>query len=376
MDLNRLFYLLEHPLILGSFRNWMRLIMSSKGVSYKYWWRILSVSLVTLLASPLRAYERLRYTKLVEGTEIHPQPVFVIGHWRTGTTFLHQLMCKDKNFGYVTTFQSLAPDLFFTGDHILKPWLARTATWLHPTRVIDNIPLLMDAPQEDEFAIANLSPYSFLHSYTLPNRAKELFEKYVFFQGISKQEQLGWQDVFLTILRKATIGSCGKPLIIKNPANSARIQTLLHLFPQARFIHIIRNPYEVYRSTLHVFETILPKAQIQEVDFRQIEDLVLDVYVKLMQKYLADRDLIDEGKLVEIRYEDFEKRPIEQMEYIYAKLALPDFRQALPDFSAYLHSVGAYRKNLYRLTQDDIKRVNQNLRFAFETWGYEQVDHL
>lgn len=372
MDADRLLSLLEHPMILGSFRNWIRLLLSSQGVSNRYWWRVISVSLITLLSSPLRLYERLRFSRLVEQTDIDPQPVFIVGHWRTGTTYLHQLMCQDKNFGYVTTFQSLAPGMFLTGDHFLKPWMARISTSLHPTRLIDNVPLLMDAPQEDEFAIANMSPYSFLHAYTLPNQARDLFEKFVFFQGLSETDQQKWRDVFLTILRKATINSSGKPLILKNPANSARIKILLQLFPNARFIHIVRNPYEVYRSTLRVFQTIVPKAQIQAVDFGQIENLVLDVYVKLMQRFLHERNLIPNGQLVEIRFEDLERAPLEQMQLVYDQLGLPGFRFALPKMHEFVSTMSAYQKNEYQVSRKDLIRINESWGFAFKTWGYEE----
>ncbi len=374
MEVDRLLSLLEHPLILGSFRNWMRLLLTSQGISKKYWWRVLAVSFLTFLSSPLRVYERIRYSELIDQTVIDAQPVFILGHWRTGTTYLHQLLCQDKNFGYVTTFQSLAPGMFLTGDRFLKPWIAKISTSLHPTRLIDNVPLLMDAPQEDEFAIANMSPYSFLHAYTFPDQARRLFEKYVFFQGLSTIEQQKWQEIFLTILRKATINASGKPLILKNPANSARIKILLQLFPEARFIHIVRNPYEVYRSTLRVFETILPKAQLQVADFEQIKDLVLDVYVALMQRFLDDRNSIPKGHLVEIRYEDLERAPLAQMESIYSQLHIPGFLGALPNIQAFTKSNSAYRKNQYLVNQEEMKRVNQRWEFAFETWGYEQLE--
>lgn len=366
--------LFEHPLALGSFRNWTRLLLLSQGISPRYWWRVLSVSLITLLASPLRIYERLRYSHLVEQTEINPQPVFIIGHWRTGTTYLHHLLCQDQNFAYVSTFQSLAPELFLMGRRSLKPGLSRIATKFYPTRLIDNIPLVMDAPQEEEFAIANLSPYSFLHAYTLPNQAEEFFNKYVFFQGLTKTERFAWQDVYLNVLKKASIGSSGKPLILKNPANSARIRSLLEIFPQARFIHLVRNPYEVYRSTLQVFDTVLPKAQIQVFERQNIELLVRHVYVKLMRKFLEDRCLIPDGHLVEIRYEDLERAPVEQVEFIYTKLGLPNFQQAEYRFRDYLCANGEYKKNEYQIEEDDIRCVNQYWDFALKTWGYPRIE--
>ena len=366
--------ILEHPLALGSFRNWIRLILTSNGFSRQYLGRILSVSLLTLLASPLRVYERMRFSRLIVQTQIDPEPIFIVGHWRTGTTHLHHLICQDDRYGYVSTFQALAPDLYLVGRNSLKPVIAKIAKRFHPTRLIDNIPLSMDAPQEEEFAIANLSPYSFLHAYTLPQQALYLFEKYVLLQNLSNAELSDWRDTFLSILKKASISSSIKPLVLKNPVNSGRIGTLLNLFPKARFIHIVRNPYNVFRSTMGAFQTVLPKAQIQQISTNQIADLVITVYTRLMKKYLQDRRLIPIGNLVEIRFEDLELEPMTQIHNIYDSLNLPGFQRAERNMREYLNSISNYQKNGYKLNKDDIDCVNHHWEFAFRNWGYEQID--
>ena len=246
---------LESPFVFGSFRNWLQLLSNSKGIDWEYLPRILVVLFTTFLTIPLRIYEQIRYGKIIKNTEIHPSPIFIIGHWRTGTTHLHNILCQDKQFGYVTNFQAMSPGFFLMGDKRIKKLLAGITKKRTTTRIIDNIPLTLDGPQEEDFAIANTSPYSFLHLYTFPQQAPFYFERYVLFNDLSESVFAKWKEIYLTILRKATIRFGGKRLIIKNPANSGRIKTLLKLFPDARFIHIYRNPYNVFRSTqetLHI----------------------------------------------------------------------------------------------------------------------------
>ena len=89
----------EHPLALGSFRSWFKLLWDGGDIDGRFIPRVLFVSLTTLLTSPLRLYEQARYGRVVQSTPIHSSPIFIVGHWRTGTTHLHNLMCRGQELG-------------------------------------------------------------------------------------------------------------------------------------------------------------------------------------------------------------------------------------------------------------------------------------
>ncbi len=365
---------LEHPVALGSARSWLGALRRGGGVDPEFLPRLLFVCASTLATSPLRLAERLRHGRAVRRTEPHPSPIFIIGHWRSGTTFLHQLLGQDQNLGYLTTFQAMAPGFFLVGGGRIKSFLERETRKRYPTRLIDNIPLLLDAPQEDEFALANMCPCSFLHGFSFPQRARYFFEKYVLFEGISQRELERWVATYLELLRKVTFASGGKRLVLKNCANTARIRVLLRLFPEAKFIHIHRDPYRVFLSTLHLHRTVLPRSQLQRIDPQGIEDNVLLFYERLMKRYLEDRHLIPEGNLVEVRFEDLERAPLAELRRIYEELGLPGFSAAEPALRAFLRSVSGYRKNTYRLDPKAIEVVNRRWGFAFDEWGYERLE--
>ncbi|MFC2094811.1 sulfotransferase [Candidatus Bipolaricaulota bacterium] len=352
----------------------MRLLCGRQGIERAYIPRLLFVSLTTLLTSPLRLWEWIRYGRAIKKTAIHPSPIFIIGHWRSGTTHLHNLMCRDKNLGYLSTFQAMAPGFCIVGDKRIKRALAAMARRRYPTRLIDNIPLTFDAPQEDEFALATLSPYSFVHAFTFPKEAASFFAHYVVFEGISAAVRATWIRTYLAILRKATFQSGGRRLVSKNCGHSARIRTLLKLFPDAKFIFIHRNPYEVFLSTVHMHKTVIPRSQLQDADPDQIEARVLQFYQQLMQRYLADRSLIPEGNLVEIGYDDLEASPVDQVRHVYEALDLPGFEAAEPEFRLYIESVSDYKKNAYEMTDDIVATVNAHWQVAFDAWGYEQLE--
>ena len=364
----------EHPLALGSFRSWINLLWNSRGIDRRFLPRILFVSLTTLLTSPLRQYERVRYGRAVQSTAIHSAPVFIVGHWRTGTTYLHNLICQDRNLGYVSTFQGIAPDFCLIGEDWIKPLLDRWARKIHPTRIIDNIPLSFGAPQEEEFAMATMSPYSYLHAFTLPRRAPYFFERYALFHDIPERALAAWTEIYLAILRKATLLMGGRRLVLKNPANSGRVRALLNLFPSAKFVHIYRNPYDVFLSTRWVYRSVVPRSQVQEVSPDTVEAYVLRFYTQLQQKFLAEKAHIPAGNLAEIRFEDLEADPLSQLRSLYEELSLSGYPEAEPAFRAYLASTAGYQKNEYELTDEVIAKVNRHWQFAFDEWDYERLE--
>lgn len=68
----------------------------------RYWQRVAFVSLMACFNTLIGALEEVVYGHAVRKQELHPEPVFVIGHPRTGTTHVHnmlaQVRCSGKTF--------------------------------------------------------------------------------------------------------------------------------------------------------------------------------------------------------------------------------------------------------------------------------------
>ena len=80
-------------------------------------------------------------------------PLFILGHWRSGTTFVHNIFACDKHFGYTTTYQTVFPHLMLWG----QPFFKKNMAFLMPDkRPTDNMELKVDLPQEEEFALSNM----------------------------------------------------------------------------------------------------------------------------------------------------------------------------------------------------------------------------
>jgi hypothetical protein len=359
----------QHPLLMGSFRNWVKVLRANE-VDRRFSSRALSVSLVSLLTSPLRLLERVRWRRAIAATPIVAPPIFILGHWRSGTTHLHYLLCKDPALGHMSTFQAVAPELMFIGARTLKPAFA---PWVPSVRPMDGMSFSIDVPQEDEVAVANMTPYSFYHQWSFPRMGVRYLEQYGMFDGVPEAVVNEWKRVYVEVLRKTTLAMGHRRLVLKNPINTARVKLLLELFPDAKFIHIHRNPYDVFLSTLHLYEKALPAAQLQAVSRAEIESNILHIYEGIMRRFLAQRALIPAGNLVEVRFEHLEASPLAQLRRLYEALQLPGWEAAEPAFVEYLDSQVGYRKNQYSLTPEIIDTVNRHFAFALDAWDYPRA---
>lgn len=359
--------MIQQPLTGGSFTNWIKLLQENGGVDLKYLPRAAYVSVLSFSGIPNRIFERLRFGELIANSTIEEDPIFIIGHWRSGTTYLHNLMTQDPHLGYISSLQAWCPEMFIASKPITKFMLEKT---LPETRPMDNINLSSDAPQEEEYAIGNLSPYCFYHGWYFPKKMKKFFNSYVLFEGVSQQTKANWKKVYLNIIKKANFSMNGKRLVIKNPANTARIKILLDMFPDAKFIHIYRNPYIVYLSTQNMYKKLIETFAFQDISLEEISKNIFVFYKQLMQKFFEEKKLIPPGNLVEIKYEDFEVNQIGELERIYHQLKLPNFEQAKDNFEKYIAAQANYQKNQYTWNEQTSSKIKKYWNFTIEQWNY------
>ncbi len=252
--------------------------------------------------------------------------------------------------------------------YITKPIMTRL---MPAKRPMDDIPLTLDAPQEEEFALSCMSPYSFYNGWFFPSQMQSHFTRYALFENVSPTVRENWKAIYLKFLKKVSLASGHRQLLLKNPTNTARIRLLLELFPNAKFIHIYRNPYTVYFSTRNFYRKFLPIAGFQTLSEPEIEANILWIYQQLMQRFFAERSFIPASNLVEVKYEDLEADPIGGLARIYDNLNLPNFTEASPRFERYLTTQTNYRKNQYSLEPGRVKAIYQAWQFTIDQWQYQ-----
>jgi hypothetical protein len=356
----------QHPLFGISMRNWIRLLTKNGGIDRKYYGKAIFITVTSLCTAPARMLFKLRYGVKINDTKVQNPPVFIIGHWRSGTTYLHELLSQDPQFCYVSLWNTLLPDSFLIFEQ-MKPFLER---FLPSKRPMDEIKVEMDGPYEDEAALAVLLPWSFFHCLHFPRNAEEQYMKAVHFQGLAPEEIDQWKKAYLTFIKTVTFANQGKRLLSKNPPNTARLSALLDLFPQARFIHIYRNPYKVYLSTKKMRHNVLKQLALQDTTEEDLEEHVIHDYIRLMERYFKEKEQIPKEQLVELRYEDLIADPLGQVKAIYEKLQLPGFERALPEMKKYLERQAKYKTNVYAIDKKITEYVYENWKSMIDLWGY------
>jgi hypothetical protein len=162
-----------------------------------------------------------------------------------------------------------------------------------------------------------------------------------------------------------------KRLVLKSPTHSCRIPTLLELFPDAQFIHIVRDPLVVYPSTVHLWKSLYRAHGLQLPTFRGLEEQVLDTFCHLYDRLEEGKKLVPAGHWHELRYEDLTARPLEEMRRLYESLHLGDFGRALPAIERYLADRAGYRTNKYPpLPEETVALLRRRWAKVIERYGY------
>lgn len=347
-------------------------VLKGNHIERKYYNKVILTGLISAVGTPFQLIDKIGYDKKLKDFRFEESPVFILGHWRSGTTFLHNLLCRDPRSGYITTYQSIFP------NHLYSKWLFKTflKANIPEKRPSDNVRLSADYPQEDEFTMGNLNPVSYYHFWYFPKRRIEFYEKYVRFSSIPDKKLKVWKNTYVKLIKKSLLNTSGNRAIIKNPVNTARIKTLLEIFPEGKFIYLYRNPVIVYLSTLKFFTELFPTLWFYPITESEIQELVLDTYLKLWKDYQESKYLIPKGNLIEIKFEEFEREPLNFLKNIYGVLNLAGYDESKDAFDYYIKSLIDYKKNTYKIKEEELRIVSDKWNETITNWGYDIPENL
>lgn len=351
-----------------TFGAWFRLLAQNGfRVSPAYLHRAAFITAASLPNSAFAAIEKLRFGRAIAATRITRPPLFILGHWRSGTTLLHDLLACDRaQFTFANTYQVVNPLTFLTTENLMT----RLFSWLvPPTRPMDNMALSFASPQEDEFAPLLMSLCSLYLGVSFPARQAH-YDRHLSFRDAAPAELQAWKDAFLTFCKKLSLRD-DRALLLKSPPHTARIRTILDIFPDARFVHIHRDPYRVFQSQRHFFDTAGWYTYLQRPDPDAIDDGILTRHETMYDAYFQDRPLIPDGRFCELRFDALEADPVGQIAHVYDRLGLDGFDRMRPDLKVYVEGLKGYAKNDFPpLDEATRAKVADRWRRSFDTWGY------
>ncbi len=335
----------------------------------KKWPAYLGVWGAALGRWPFSTAERLALLGRLPKTAEMAPPVFILGHWRSGTTHLYNIMCKSDEWAYVPPVATGLPWDLFGLAKLTRPILERQ---LPEHRYIDNIPVKPDSPQEDEIAIANMTSVSFYHGIYFPKEFDRHLARGLFFEGCRPVEIEEWKHRFIHLMKKLSKLQDGKPLLIKNPVYTGRLALLRELFPHAKFVHIHRNPYEVFTSMRNFYAKLFEEFALQDYSHVDVDERILQVYDRMMSRLERDAAGLPDDVYMELRYDELDAAPMAAVEKIYEQLKLPGFERARGKFVDYLGTVKSFKKNKFSYTDEAAAKVEGHLGRYLEQWGYKR----
>lgn len=317
--------------------------------------------------SVMSAVENWRYSRRLKNVKVLP-PLFVLGHWRSGTTLLHNLMTLDDRFTYPNLYQCIFPHHFLSTETAM----AGLTSWLVPKRrPMDNMEAGWKLPQEDELAMLLATTYSPYRNLAFQGH-RERYQDYFDFKTAKPEEREEWKQAMLRFMQKITLRS-GKPIITKSPGHTFRIEILRELFPDAKFLYIHRHPYHVIRSTIHLRAVMFQTNALGRINLENHDELVYQAYEQCIQTYEQDKAQIPAGHLYEIKYENLEQSILTNMEKVYQELSLPDFEHVRGRIEQYAASQKEYKKNEFPTDEKLAEVINTRMKFALDKYGYAPV---
>ena len=394
----------NHPLSGITSAQWARMVWRhgrSMDV-FTYWPRLLFITCMSVLNSFFALCDWLVYGRAVANQDLNDEPVFVLGHPRTGTTHLHNLLSKDERFAFATTFSVGFPSSFLC----LRAVAPAIGLLMDSTRPMDNMSLAWDTPQEDELAMNQMSsgtsPYAPL---LFPRKEKSFRPFYRFLLARTNGEDSGdaeledadaepcdpkdferWRRAFILFLKKTqyAAGGARKRLLLKSPVHTARVRLIKSLFPKATFVFIHRHPLEVFRSAAHMADAYYWQCYLQRPTGLDVQEFILHQGALLHRAYREDvaameaekgRDLKKQKRLAEVRFAELDADPVGTLRATYAALGWTEaFKKVEPAIERYRRSLVDFKKNAFPkegLSREAEAEVRRRWRAWFEDLGYD-----
>jgi hypothetical protein len=342
-------------------------ILRHHKVEPKFYLKLSLSFTVAAIFGLFRMAEGIFYGKKIKRHSLKENPLFIIGFNRSGTTLLHNLLCQDPRAGYTTTLQTVFPHCFLSQ----RGWLGPLSNFLVPEkRPFDNVPMNMNFPQEEEFALANLQSYSIYNFFVFPKDFDRILDRQYDPANMSEKGLARWKREYRRMVIKSLLGTGGERYISKNPQNIPRVSLLKELFPGSHFIFIYRDPYKVVESWFNFIMAIFKGIRLQEVPDDFSRKQVARYYALAVKHYFEIKGKPDAPEIMEIRMEDFMKDKIAGLRDIYRFCDMAGFEESLPAFNKYLveHPVAPHETN--HIHADTIRYVNQYAADMVTRLGY------
>ncbi|MCL2348305.1 MAG: sulfotransferase [Planctomycetaceae bacterium] len=327
------------------------------------------ISGLSVLNSGFAIPQSVFYGRKIREMKLAAPPVFIIGHWRSGTTLLHEFMIQDRQFTFADTYSCFAPHHFLASRRFMSPMVSLL---MPKKRPMDNMAAGLDHPQEDEFALCAMGMPSPYLNIIYPNN-EPIDADFLTLKNVSQHDREKWLDGLEYFLKCLTVAD-HKQIILKSPPHTARISTILQRFPDAKFVHIHRNPYTLYASTFNLWMQLAAVHALQRPTGKMFEERIFVMFEEMYKAFAADISLLKPDQWIEVGFKELTSNPVSTLEKIYSYLHLNGFEQVKPAFETFAASQKSYRKNKFETDPAIEAKITERWKWYIERYGYEKVN--
>lgn len=350
-------------------RAWFSMLARQKfSMSPSRWVMAGIISGIAPINSSFASMQKLFWGRKIREAKIDPDPIFIVGHWRSGTTLLHELLVLDQQFTFPNTYTCFTPDHFLVSRYLVPWWLK----FIMPSRrPMDNMEVSWERPQEDEFALCNMglpSPYLSFAFPNIPNIDDEYFDM----REVPEADMKRWKETFIEFLKRVTVAGHGRQVVLKTPLHTARIDVMREMFPNAKFVHIVRDPYVLFPSTVRTWQRLSEDEGLQSPKHDGLEEKVLQRFAHMYEVFEDSKPRVPADNFCELRYEDLIDDPVAQVRQIYDRLNLNGFEEALPALQKRAEGMRGYKVNRHKLSDERRDQISQ--RWADYIGRYQYWD--
>ena len=323
----------------------------------------------SVLNSAASATQRLLLNRKIIDTQIENPPIFVVGHWRSGTTLMHELLSLDERFAFPNTLDTFTPNHFLVTRYILGPMLRML---LPKQRPMDDMAVRVNSPQEDDFALCAYGAPTPYRRVAFPNRkGKDHLQLNLSLAEPGQRMEL--QKALEHFIKSLTIRYDSKRLILKSPPHTGRIKQLAQWFPQAKFVHLSRHPHKVVSSTMRLWRLLdeLQGFQVPNYDESWLKNYVFECKDLMYQAYFSQRDLLPKNQLAEVRFESLLENPTEVMSQVYEQLELGEYSKTQPAIKSYFEARKSHRSKTSGIKAEFAEDIDHHWLEYMEAFGYK-----
>jgi hypothetical protein len=331
--------------------------------------KYLGFQLPKLLETPPILLENIIYLSKTKNVPI-TKPVFIVGCHRSGTTILYDTLAQHPDIAYFTNASAYLPK-----SPIFANWIASMML--------------------GETTVERFSKDGIQVSYNSPNEGTRLWEyhtseveSYYLDETYSNSE---FEHYLKSTIQKHLKYFNASRFINKNPDNSVRIRYLNKLFPDAYFIHIVRDARAVCQSLLkfrqtasdffgpeHRFATSGVKGKTW-IEIKQLWDCDPFTAIGLLWRDIVetlefDRHFISPEQYLEIRYEDFVNEPLLYLKKMIQFCQLPWNEDVERIFLCSSNKISMDNRNnvwKYHINPKDIEKFMEIAGPKMSQYGYD-----